>query len=69
MGRPVFGQPDSTVTLFKLVGDGEEAVRVQVRLGRSSVTTIQVLEGLHPGDQVILSDVSAWDDTDRIRLK
>ncbi len=69
MGRPAFGQPDSTVTLFKLVGDGEEAVRVQVRLGRSSVTTIQVLEGLRPGDQVILSDVSAWDDTDRIRLK
>jgi HlyD family secretion protein len=68
MGRPVFGQEDTTIGVFKLVGDGQEAVRVPVNLGRSSVTTIQVLEGLEEGEQVILSDTSEWDDFDRIRL-
>lgn len=69
VGRPVHGQADSTVGLFKLVDDGSEAVRVNVKLGRSSVNTIEVLDGLKVGDQVILSDMSAWDAFDRIRLK
>ncbi len=67
VGRPAFGQENSTVGLFKLTSDGE-AVRVNVKLGKSSVQTIQVLEGLKPGDQVILSDMSAWDAFDRVRL-
>ncbi len=67
VGRPAFGQENSTVGLFKLTGNGE-AVRVNVKLGRSSVQTIEVLDGLKPGDQVILSDMSAWDAFDRIRL-
>jgi HlyD family secretion protein len=68
VGRPVQGQPGSTIGLFKLTPDGREAQRVQVKLGRSSVNTIEVLEGLKPGDQVILSDMSAQDAFDRIRL-
>ncbi|UCF38461.1 MAG: HlyD family efflux transporter periplasmic adaptor subunit [Acidobacteriota bacterium] len=68
MGRPVFGQPDTTIGIFKLAADGEEALRVPIRLGRSSVTTIQVVEGLEEGDRVILSDTSEWDELDRIRL-
>ncbi len=68
VGRPVQGQPNSLVTLFKLEADGREAIRVQVKLGRSSVNTIEVVEGLKPGDQVILSDMSAQDAFDRIRL-
>lgn len=67
VGRPAFGQENSTVMLFKLDGNGE-AHRVQVRLGRTSVNEIEVLEGLQPGDQVILSDMSAQDAFDRIRL-
>ena len=67
VGRPAFGQENSTVMLFKLDGQGE-AHRVQVKLGRSSVNEIEVLEGLQPGDQVILSDMSAHDAFDRIRL-
>ena len=67
VGRPAFGQENSTVMLFKLDGNGE-AHRVQVKLGRSSVNEIEVLEGLQPGDQVILSDMSAQDAFDRIRL-
>lgn len=67
VGRPAFGQENSTVMLFKLDGQGE-AHRVQVKLGRSSVNEIEVLEGLQPGDQVILSDMSAHDAYDRIRL-
>ena len=67
VGRPAFGQENSTVMLFKLDGNGE-AHRVQVKLGRSSVNEIEVLEGLQPGDQVILSDMSAQDAYDRIRL-
>lgn len=68
MGRPAFGQPQSTVGVFKLDATGKEAVRVNVRLGRSSVSTIEILEGLQPGDQVILSDTSQWDSYNRIRL-
>lgn len=68
MGRPAFGQAQSTVGVFKLDSSGKEAVRVNVRLGRSSVSTVEVLEGLQPGDQVILSDTSQWDAYNRIRL-
>ena len=68
VGRPVHGQPASTVGIFKLVEGGKEAVRVQVKLGRSSVSTIEIVEGLKVGDQVILSDMSNWDSFDRIRL-
>jgi HlyD family secretion protein len=67
VGRPAFGQENSTVMLFKLDGNGE-AHRVQVKLGRTSVNEIEILEGLQPGDQVILSDMSAQDAYDRIRL-
>jgi HlyD family secretion protein len=69
VGRPVHGQPDSTIGIFKIVEDGSEAVRVNVKLGRSSVNTIEVVQGLKVGDKVILSDMSAWDNFDRIRLR
>ncbi|MBA0088207.1 MAG: HlyD family efflux transporter periplasmic adaptor subunit [Acidobacteria bacterium Pan2503] len=69
VGRPVNGQSDSTIGLFKIVGDGSEAVRVNVKLGRSSVNTIEIRDGLKVGDKVILSDMSQWDAFDRIRLK
>ena len=69
VGRPAFGQERSTVGLFKLTDGGQGAVRSQVKLGRSSVNTIEIIEGLQPGDQVILSDMSAWDAYDRIRLR
>ena len=69
MGRPAFGQDQSVVGLFKIGVDGVEAERTQVKLGRSSVNTIEVLSGLKVGDQVILSDMSAYDAYDRIRLK
>ncbi|HWF90979.1 MAG TPA: HlyD family efflux transporter periplasmic adaptor subunit [Terriglobales bacterium] len=68
VGRPAFGQEDSTISLFKLDPDGKGAVRVPVKVGRASVNAIQVIEGLHEGDSVILSDMSRWDNTDRIRL-
>jgi HlyD family secretion protein len=69
VGRPAFGQPNSTVTMFKYDPDGRGASRVQVKLGRTSVNTIEVVQGLHVGDKVILSDMSAWDAHDRIRLR
>jgi HlyD family secretion protein len=69
VGHPVQGQQDSQVGLFKLTPDGNRAVRVSVKLGRSSVSTIEVKEGLKPGDQVILSDMTQHDDVDSIRLK
>ncbi len=69
MGRPAFGQEQSVVGLFKISADGVNAERVQVKLGRSSVNTMEVLSGLKVGDQVILSDMSAYDAYDRIRLK
>ena len=68
VGRPAFGQENNTVGIFKLVSGSSEAVRTPVKLGKSSVNTIQILSGLQPGDQVILSDTSAWDAHDRIRL-
>jgi HlyD family secretion protein len=69
VGRPVFASSESTVELFKLIEDGKYAVRTSVQLGRSSVSTIEVVEGLVPGDEIILSDMSQWDEHDRIRLK
>jgi HlyD family secretion protein len=66
--RPAFGQENSTIQLFKLDPDGKGAVRVPVKVGRASVNSIQVIEGLHEGDTVILSDMSRYDNTDRIRL-
>jgi HlyD family secretion protein len=68
VGRPAFGQENSTISLFKLDPDSKGAVRVPVKVGRASVNSIQVLEGLHEGDTVILSDMSRNDNTDRIRL-
>ena len=71
VGRPAFGQENSTVGIFKANGDkntATEATRVQVKLGRSSVNTIEILSGLQPGDWVILSDMSQWDSNDRVRL-
>ena len=69
VGRPVHGSSQSTISLFKLTSDGSEATRVNVKLGRASVNTIEVLQGLQVGDRVILSDMSQWDTYDRIRLK
>ena len=68
VGRPAFGQEKSTVGIFKLDPDGIYATRTQVQLGRSSVNTIEIIEGLQPGDRVILSDMSPWDSNDRIKL-
>lgn len=68
IGRPVHGQENSTVGLFKIDPDGNGAARVRVTLGRSSVTTIVVVDGLKEGDRVILADTSQFDDKDRIRL-
>src|SRR5260370_37277336 len=67
-GRPVFGQENSTVTLFKIEPEGKYANRVQVKLGRASVNGIAIKEGLKVGDRVILSDMSAFDGHDRIKL-
>ncbi|MGH9711702.1 MAG: HlyD family secretion protein [Candidatus Acidiferrales bacterium] len=69
VGRPVHGEANSTVGLFKLVDDGKDASRVQVQLGRTSVNTVEIVKGLQIGDQVILSDMSAWDNFDRVQLK
>jgi HlyD family secretion protein len=69
VGRPAFGQENSTVGLFKVAGDTGEAERTQVQLGVSSVNTIEVKQGLNVGDQVVLSDMSAWDAFDRVRLR
>ena len=69
VGRPGYGQPNGTIGLFKLEPDGEHASRVSVRLGRASVQTIEVLSGLQQGDKVIISDMTQWDGTDRVRIK
>ncbi len=68
VGRPAFGQENSTVGIFKLIAGSSEAVRTPVKLGKSSVNTIEIQSGLQPGDQVILSDTSAYDAHERIRL-
>ena len=68
-GRPATGGgAQGTVTLFRVEPDGRTAVRVPVKLGRTSVSTVEVVEGLHEGDTVILSDTSQWDGFDRLRL-
>lgn len=69
VGRPVHGDADSTVGLFKLLDDGKEAVRVPVEIGSESVNTVEIRKGLNVGDAVILSDMSAWDNYDRVELK
>jgi hypothetical protein len=69
LGRPAFGRENSTVGLFKLETDGEVAVRVGVRLGRSSIKAIEILEGLEENDEVILSEMSSWESHERIRLR
>ncbi len=68
VGRPVFGQENTQVSLFKVDEDGKGATRTTVKLGRSSVTSIEVMDGLKVGDQVILSDMSAQDQNPRIRF-
>ncbi|HUQ91976.1 MAG TPA: HlyD family efflux transporter periplasmic adaptor subunit [Bryobacteraceae bacterium] len=68
VGRPVFGQANSLVTLFRVVPGTKDAVRVQVKFGKISVNTVEILEGLKEGDEVILSDMSAWDAHSRITL-
>jgi HlyD family secretion protein len=69
LGRPAYGQPNSTVGLFKLVEGGAAAVRTSVRLGRTSVNTVEILGGLQPGDKVIISDMSRWDGFERVRVE
>jgi RND family efflux transporter MFP subunit len=69
VGRPAYGQGESTVGLFRLDPDGKYATRVPVKLGRSSVNTIQIAQGLKVGDRVIISDMSQWDNVERVKLK
>jgi HlyD family secretion protein len=69
VGRPAYGQAGSTVGLFKLVENGSAAIRVSVRLGRTSVNSVEVLGGLQAGDKVIISDMSRWDGFDRVRVE
>jgi len=69
VGRPAFGQPDGTISLFEIGPDGHTAVRKTVKLGKSSVTTIEVLQGLAAGDRVIISDMSAWDNVNKVRVE
>ena len=69
VGRPVFGQEESIVSLFKLDAEGSTATRTRVKFGRASVNDIEVLEGLQPGDRVVLSDMSTWDQFDRVRIE
>ncbi len=68
VGRPVQGQPESQVSLFKVIEGGRAATRIQVKLGRSSVGAIEIIQGLNSGDQIILSDMSQWDAFERVRL-
>ena len=69
VGRPAFGQGQQTVKMFRLSGDGQGATRVPVNLGRSSVSTIEILDGLREGDQVIISDTSTLDNYETIRVR
>jgi HlyD family secretion protein len=69
VGRPAFGQPDGTISLFEIGPDGHTAVRKTVKLGKSSVTTIEILQGLTAGDRVIISDMSAWDNVNKVRVE
>jgi HlyD family secretion protein len=69
VGRPAGAQAGGQTELFKIVKGGDEAHRVKVRLGRSSVSTVEIVDGLAEGDAVILSEMSQWDTTDRVRLR
>ena len=69
VGRPAYGSAESTVGLFQISDDGKEATRVNVKLGRASVNTVEILNGLAVGDSVIISDMSQWDNVSRVRLK
>ena len=69
VGRPAFANPDGSVSLFRMDPDGKTATRVQVQVGKASVTEIQILSGLREGDRVILSDMSRYDATDKVRLE
>ncbi len=69
VGRPAGAQPNSTVSLFRVMPGSDEAVRVPVQLGRGSVNAIEVVQGLTEGDQVVLSDMTAWDAVDRVRVR
>lgn len=69
VGKPAYGQSNSQVGIFKVVEDGQYAVRVTVQLGLGSVNLIEVIQGLEEGDEVILSDMSRWDSVDRVRLR
>lgn len=69
VGRPAFGNENSTISLFKMDPSGKTAARVQVKVGKASVTQIQILSGLNEGDKVILSDMSRYDNTDKVRLE
>jgi HlyD family secretion protein len=69
MARPSYGESGATIQLFEVVGDGRQAVRVNVELGRASVHTVEIVSGLEEGDRVILNDPSAWDGHDKLDLK
>jgi HlyD family secretion protein len=69
VGRPIHGMPNTSIFLFKVVSDGAEAEKVNVKFGRASVQTIEVLDGLKAADRIILSDMSNWGNVDRIHLK
>jgi HlyD family secretion protein len=69
VGRPAYGSPESTVGIFKISEDGTEATRTNVKLGRASVNTVEVQNGLNIGDVIIISDMSQWDAVQRVRLK
>ncbi len=69
VNRPVHAQRDSRITLFRIEPDGTHASRVEVSVGQTSVNEIEILNGLEPGDEVILSDMSQWDEYNRIRLQ
>jgi hypothetical protein len=69
VGRPPYGDPETSVGLFKLEPGGKEAVRVRVKLGRGSASSIQVMNGLAAGDHVIISDMSSWDNALRVRVR
>jgi multidrug resistance efflux pump len=69
VGRPAYGQPNAQTSLFRLTADGDYAERVSVRFGRASVNTIEVVDGLTEGQEVILSDMTRWDQVDRVRVK
>jgi HlyD family secretion protein len=69
VARPAFGEEKSTIGVFKLDRDGKTASRVQVAIGRSSASSVEILQGLKEGDEVILSDMSRWEQYERIQLE